>query len=120
VRLEAAYLYVDSQLDDENRWMPQVPRHQGSAQLLYSSGATLVSAGIRPSALQFEDDLNQFVLPGFTTFQLMLQRRLGNGVSAIFAAENLFNRTFLAGFDPQPTTGTPRLMRVGLKWETGR
>ena len=120
LRLEAAYLYVDSQLDDENRWMPQVPRHQGSVQLLYSSGATLVSAGIRPSALQFEDDLNQFVLPGFATVQLMLQRRLGKGVSAIFAAENLFNRTFLAGFDPQPTTGTPRLMRVGLKWETGR
>ncbi len=120
IRAEAAYLYVNSALDVEHAWMPQVPRHQGSFQLLYSVGRTLVSGGVRSYALQFEDDLNQFILPGFASFQLLAQRRLGHGVSALVAAENLFNRTYLAGFDPQPTTGTPRLVRVGLKWETGR
>ncbi len=118
-RVEAAYLYVDSQLDT-NVWMPQVPRHQGSFQLLYAAGKTLFRGGIRSYAAQFEDDLNLFLLPGFATLQVMLQRRLGHGVSALLAVQNLMDRRFLVGFVPTPTTGTPRLMRVGLKWETGR
>ncbi len=118
-RAEAAYLYVDSQLDT-NVWMPQVPRHQGSFQLLYAAGKTLFRGGIRSSAAQFEDDLNLFLLPGFATLQVMLQQRLGHGVSALLAVENLLDRRFLVGFVPTPTTGAPRLMRVGLKWETGR
>ena len=118
-RVEAAYLYVDSQLDT-NVWMPQVPRHQGSFQLLYAAGKTLFRGGIRSYAAQFEDDLNLFLLPGFATLQVMLQRRLGHGVSALLAVENLLNRRFLVGFVPTPTTGAPRLMRVGLKWEMGR
>jgi outer membrane receptor protein involved in Fe transport len=127
LRLEAAYLYVDSQVeipasafaDGSQRWMPQTPRHQGSCQLLYSTGETLLSGGIRSYDAQFEDDLNQLVLPGFATVQLLLQRRLGQGFSALLAVENLLNRTYLAGFTPEPTTGTPRLWRVGLKWESG-
>lgn len=119
VRVETAYLYVDSQLDSDV-WMPEVPRHQGSFQLLYSSARTLLSGGIRSSAAQFEDDLNQFLLPGFATVQVLVQRRLAGGVSAQLAVENLLNRTFLTGFTPAPTTGTPRLLRAGLKWELGR
>ena len=69
-RAEAAYLYVDSQLDT-NVWMPQVPRHQGSFQLLYAAGGTLFRGGIRSSAAQFEDDLNRFLLPGFLTLQVI-------------------------------------------------
>ena len=118
-RAEAAYLYVDSQLDT-NVWMPQVPRHQGSFQLLYAAGKTLFRGGIRSYAAQFEDDLNLFLLPGFATLQVMLQQRLGHGVSALLAVENLLDRRFLVGFVPTPTTGAPRLMRVGLKWEMGR
>ena len=118
-RAEAAYLYVDSQLDT-NVWMPQVPRHQGSFQLIYAAGKTLFRGGIRSYAAQFEDDLNHFLLPGFATLQVMLQHRLGHGVSALLAVENLLDRRFLVGFVPTPTTGTPRLMRVGLKWKTGR
>ncbi len=118
VRLEAAYLYVDSQLDTD-RWMPQTARHQGSFQLLYSSGKTLFSGGIRSYSAEFEDDLNEFVLPGFATLQLVVKRRLAGGVSALLAVENLLDRTYLVGFTPTPTIGAPRLLRVGLKWESG-
>ena len=117
VRFEAAYLYVDSQLNSV--WMPQTPRHQGSFQILYSSEKTLLSAGIRSSALQFEDDLNRFILPGFATVQFLAKQRLTGGVSGVLAIENAFNRSFLVGFTPTPTTGTPRLVRVGLVWESG-
>ena len=99
VRIEAAYLFVDSQLST-NRWMPQTPKHQGSFQILYSSEKTLLSAGLRSYALQFEDDLNSFVLPGFATVQFKAKRKLGKGVSAFLAAENAFDRRFVVGFSP--------------------
>ncbi len=117
VRFEGAYLYVSSQLNSV--WMPQTPRHQGSFQILYSTEKTLLSAGIRSSALQFEDDLNRFILPGFATVQFMAKQRLAHGISGVLAIENAFDRTFLVGFSPTPTIGTPRLVRVGLVWESG-
>ena len=119
VRFEAAYLFVDSQLST-NRWMPQTPKHQGSFQILYSSEKTLLSAGLRSYALQYEDDLNSFVLPGFATVQFKAKRKLGKGVSALLAAENAFDRRFVVGFSPTPTIGNPRLLRVGLQWNLGR
>ena len=119
IRVEAAYLFVDSQLDT-NVWMPQTPKHQGSFQVLYSSGQTLVSAGVRAYSLQFEDDLNEFLLPGFASVQLLVQRRLGRGLSGLLAVENLLDKEYLAGFTPEPVIGGPRLVRVGLKWESGR
>ena len=119
VRVEAAYLFVDSQLST-NRWMPQTPKHQGSFQILYSTDKTLLSAGLRSYALQFEDDLNSFVLPGFATVQFKAKRELGKGVSALLAVENAFDRRFVVGFLPTPTIGNPRLLRVGLQWNLGR
>jgi outer membrane cobalamin receptor len=118
-RIEAAYLFVDSQLDT-NVWMPQTPKHQGSFQVLYSAGKNLISAGVRAYSLQFEDDLNQYLLPGFASVQLLVKRRLGHGVSGLVAVENLLDKEYLAGFTPEPVIGAPRLVRVGLKWETGR
>ncbi len=118
VRVEAAYLYVDSQLGT-NVWMPQVPRHQGSFQFLYFTRNTLFSAGVRSYDKQFEDDLNRFLLPGFATVQVLVKRRLIQRLSGVAAVENLFDRSFVVGFTPTPTTGAPRLLRVGLKWESG-
>ena len=118
-RVEAAYLFVDSQLDT-NVWMPQTPKHQGSFQVLYSSGRTLVSAGLRAYSLQFEDDLNEFLLPGFASVQFQVQHRFGRGFSGLLGIENLLDKEYLAGFTPEPVIGAPRLIRVGVKWETGR
>ncbi|MEX2303293.1 MAG: TonB-dependent receptor [Bryobacterales bacterium] len=118
-RVEGAYLFADSQLDT-NVWMPQTPKHQGSFQVLYSSGRTLVSAGIRAYSLQFEDDLNEFLLPGFASVQFQVQHRFGRGFSGLLGVENLLDKEYLAGFTPEPVIGAPRLIRVGVKWETGR
>jgi outer membrane receptor protein involved in Fe transport len=118
-RVEAAYLFADSQLDT-NVWMPQTPKHQGSFQVLYSAGPMLLSAGVRAYSLQFEDDLNEFLLPGFASVQFLAQRRFGRGFSGLVAVENLLDKEYLAGFTPEPVIGGPRLVRVGLKWESGR
>jgi outer membrane receptor protein involved in Fe transport len=117
VRAQAAYLFVDARLDSRLR-IPQVGRHQGSAQVLYEAGRTLASIGLRSYAMQFEDDLNRFVLPGFATVQVLVRQRLAYGFSAVAAVENLLDRTYLVGI--VPTIGAPRLWRAGVKWESGR
>ncbi|MDQ6663855.1 MAG: TonB-dependent receptor [Acidobacteriota bacterium] len=115
-RGELGYLYADSRYATGPR-IPQVPRHQGSAQVSYEHGRTLASLGFRSYASQFDDDLNKFLLPGFATLQLVARERLARNFSATLAFENLLNREYLTGFTPTPTIGAPRLWRVGLRWE---
>ncbi len=113
---QLGYLYADSRYRTGER-IPQSPRHQGSAQLVYQRGGTTASAGLRSYALQFEDDRNQFVLPGFATVQLVIRQRLSASLTALAEAENLLDRQYLVGFSPTPNLGGPRLWRVGLRWE---
>lgn len=113
---EASYLLADSRYTSGAR-IPQIPRHQGSANVAYRRAGTLVSAGLRSYSLQFEDDLNQFRLPGFATVQLAAEQRLTASLTARAAFENLLDRQFVTGFSPTPTIGNPRLWRLGLRWE---
>jgi outer membrane receptor protein involved in Fe transport len=115
-RGEAAYLFADSHFASGER-LPQVPKHQGSAQVTYARGRTLAAAGVRSFGLQFEDDRNTQLLPGYASVQVYLRQELGAGVSAVASFENLLDRTYLAGFTPSPIVGPPRLWRVGLRWE---
>ncbi len=114
-RAEASYLWVDSHYETGPR-VPQVPKHQGSAELSWQYRGTLASAGIRTFAYQFEDDLNKFILPGFATVQLVVRQQLSHGLSASLAIENLLDREYVTGFSPTPTIGAPLLWRAGLRW----
>ncbi|MEP6539375.1 MAG: TonB-dependent receptor [Bryobacteraceae bacterium] len=115
-RAEAGYLYAESRYVTGER-IPQVPKHQGSAQLSYDRKATLASVSFRSFAYQFEDDRNTFLLPGYATVQAMVRQRLTKSLSANVAVENILNREFLVGFSPVPLIGSPRLWRVGLRWD---
>ena len=114
-RGELGYLFADSAYTNR-KLIPEVPRHQGSAMLAFEQGRTMASAGVRAYASQFDDDLNTFLLPGFSTLQLLARERLGKGFSASFSFENLLDRTYLVAFTPTPNIGAPRLWRVGLRW----
>jgi outer membrane receptor protein involved in Fe transport len=113
---EFAYMFVDSRYVTGLR-IPEVPKNQGSAQLSYARNGTLLSAALRSYSSQFDDDLNQFLLAGFTTVQFAARQRLGRGVSAMLAIENLLDRTYYVAFTPTPSIGAPRLWRAGLRWE---
>jgi outer membrane cobalamin receptor len=112
---QAGYLFADARLATGQR-IPQVPKQQGTAQLAYSARSTLVSFGIRAFGLQFDDDLNQFRLPGYAALQLAAEQHLTKSLSAVAAIENLLDRTYLVALTPFPNTGEPRLWRVGLRW----
>lgn len=115
VVFEGAWLLADSRFSGGER-IPQIPRNQGSAQIVWSGRAAVVAGGVRTSSLQFEDDRNLFALPGFAVWHLTGEQRIARGVSFILAFENLFDREVVAGFSPTPLIGAPRLWRAGLRW----
>ena len=112
---QAGYLYADARLSSGER-IPQVPKQQGTAELTYNRHRTEISGGIRAFGLQFEDDLNQFTLPGYAALQLSVQQHLTKNLTAIGDVENLLDRTYLVALTPNPNTGAPRLWRIGLRW----
>lgn len=113
---DLAYLFADSRYVTGFR-IAQVPRNQGSGQISYQRNGTLAALTVRSYSLQFDDDVNQFILPGFTSVQLALQQKLTRSFSARAEIENVLDRQYLVAFSPTPNIGSPRLWRVGLRWE---
>lgn len=118
LRYEMSYLFADSRYSTRER-LPQVPKHQGSAQLTWYREGTLITLGLRSSGLQFEDDRNTQLLPGFAWLQLSARQQLKKGLFATFNVENMANRRILTGFTPFPQTGAPLLFRIGLRYDGG-
>jgi outer membrane cobalamin receptor len=112
---QAAYLFADARLSTGQR-IPEIPKQQGTAQLSFNGKTTIVSAGLRAFGLQFDDDLNQFLLPGFATIGLTAEQRLIKNLSAVASVDNLLDRTYLVALTPTPNTGEPRIWRFGLRW----
>ncbi len=113
--LDGGYMFLDARLNNGQR-IPEVPKQQGTGQLSYATGSTLVSFGVRAFGLQFDDDLNQFLLPGYTALNVTVQQHLTKSLSALGSVENLLDRTFLVALTPTPNVGQPRLWQVGLRW----
>jgi outer membrane receptor protein involved in Fe transport len=116
LRFELGYLFADSRFSNGKR-IPQTPRHHGSAQLTWARGGTVVSGGLRAFSLQFEDELNSFLLPGFATLQLVASQRLSESLSLFGAIENVLDRQYVVGFSPTPLIGAPILWRIGMRWD---
>jgi outer membrane receptor protein involved in Fe transport len=97
----------------------QVPRHQATGSVTFQREGTLASFGVRSFDYQFDDDLNQFRLPGYAALQLVAHQRLHGPLSAELEIENLLDRRFYTAFTPTPNIGAPRLFRLGLRWNGG-
>ena len=113
---QLSYLFSDARYATGLR-IPQVPRHQGAAQLGWAWRKLTLSGGLRTLSAQFEDDLNTFLLPGFAVVHLSAHQPIARGVTAFAAFENLLDRQFVVGYSPTPLIGAPRLWRAGLRWE---
>jgi outer membrane receptor protein involved in Fe transport len=107
---------ADSRFSTRER-LPQVARHQGTAQLSWVREGTLITAGVRATSLQFEDDRNTQLLPGFGWLQLTARQRIFKSLDATLNIENLGDRRILTGFTPFPQTGAPMLFRVGIRYD---
>lgn len=115
VHAEMSYLFADSRFTTGKR-ISQVPRSQGSAELSYLHKGTMLFGGLRAYTLQFDDDLNSFILPGFATLQAGVSQQLAKGFSVRAAFENILDRQYIVALTPTPNTGSPRLWRLGIRW----
>ena len=112
---EAGYLYADARFSTGQR-LSQVPKQQGTAAITYAHKGTSITGGLRAFGLQFDDDANQFKLPGYAALQLSAQQHIKASLSAVAAVDNLLDRSYLVALTPTPNTGSPLLWRIGLRW----
>ena len=115
-RWDGSYIFVDSRFATGPR-IPQVARHQGTSQLTWNWRRTSATASVRSGSLQFEDDRNTQLLPGYAAVQGVVRQQLTNRLALHAAVENVLDREYLTGFTPAAQIGPPRLWRVGLRWE---
>lgn len=114
-RASASWLYVDATVREgglRGNRVPQVPRHQGTAQLTWKS----VGAQLRWSASQFDDDRNQLPLDSYFVADLFASHPLRERLDVTLAIENVFNAEVEVSATPVVTLGQPRAARIGLRY----
>jgi outer membrane receptor protein involved in Fe transport len=111
-RLSAGYLLADARVDTGKR-IPQVPRNQATLQLGWRS---IIGAQARWSAMQFDDDLNQFPLRGYFVVDCFAAHPIARNLDATLAVENLFDRRIETAATPVINLGQPRAVRLGLRY----
>ncbi len=100
--------------------VPQVPRHAVSTAIGYQGHRWTVTGAGRYIGQQYDDDLNQFPLPGYFSADGFVGFHFTDELEAFASGENLLDRTYLVGRTPTPMTGAPRLVRAGIRLQWSR
>jgi outer membrane receptor protein involved in Fe transport len=118
--LDATVLKFPANTSLEGLLIPQVPRHLMTFQMRYSSPRVMTFAiQGRAGSTQFDDDQNAFPLDPYFTLDALGSRRLGKGVEAFGALENLTGERYDIGRTPVRTIGPPLLARIGIRFNWG-
>ncbi|HEX2454162.1 MAG TPA: TonB-dependent receptor [Vicinamibacterales bacterium] len=129
-RLSGAYMFNSARVAEfaanpalVGKYLPQVPRHRGSMQLAYTNPRYVnLAVGFEATGRQFDDDLNERVvpgqtkpgLPGYALLGFTVSRSFGRTFDAFVSAQNLFDEEYFVGTLPT-TVGSPRLVSVGVR-----
>jgi len=111
-RLAGSWLYVGATVDGSGLRVPQVPRHQATAQAAWRNAGLQV----RWSAMQFDDDRNELRLDGALVVDAFAAVPLRRGFDLTFAVENAFDEAVEVSATPVVTLGQPRAIRLGLRY----
>jgi outer membrane receptor protein involved in Fe transport len=129
-RLAGGYLYDHATVTEfkanpalVGNFLPQVPSHRASLQVVYSNAkyATLAAA-LQALGRQFDDDQNMRVVPGYTEAGLPKyalvdirgSREIARNLEVFLGVQNLFNQQYFVGTLPT-TIGSPRLVTAGVR-----
>ncbi|MGZ6125646.1 MAG: TonB-dependent receptor domain-containing protein [Myxococcales bacterium] len=120
LRLSAAWTFTDARAtagDLDGKLLPQDPRNRVVAAISFADARWVeVTAALRWTSDQFEDDRNQLRLPGFAVLDVQLARAIASGWDLFLAAENLLDRRYHVGLQGGVTTlGQPLFVRAGLR-----
>jgi outer membrane receptor protein involved in Fe transport len=127
INVEGGYQFADATVTKFapepqliGNWIPQVARNMATAQVrLTRPGLGILSLQGRMSGRQYDDDTNDYLLHSYFRLDAYAEHNFGRHVVAFAAGENLFDRAIEAGKTPLTTLGTPRLVRVGLRFNFG-
>jgi outer membrane receptor protein involved in Fe transport len=130
VRVSAGYVFNDATVREfaanpllVGRYLPQVPKHRGSVQISYANPRVINAAfSVQGVGRQFEDDLNQRLvpgetepgLPGYTIIDVTVSRSLTSNFDVFAGVQNLADTEIIA-FTQPTTTGSPRLFHGGVR-----
>ena len=111
-RLSASWLYVDAKVSGSDLRIPQVPRHQATAQV------SRRNAGVqaRWSGMQFDDDRNQLPLERYLVLDAFVSHPVRPGLDLTLAVENAIDEEVEVSATPVITLGQPRAIHVGLRY----
>jgi outer membrane receptor protein involved in Fe transport len=122
--LAAGYLLADAEVEDfpadpalEGLRVAQVPEHQASLQLRLRGRRADAVVHARWSGEQLDDDRNLFPLEELFVVDLRTGWRPTPALELYLAAENLLDEEVTVGRTPIRTIGSPRLLRLGLRWD---
>ena len=96
--------------------LPQVPRNTATLQVAFTPSRGSAGVQARWSSMQFDDDLNQFPLRGYAVADLFASYPIAQHFEATVAIENATNRRVEVSATPVLTLGTPRTVRVGVRY----
>ena len=121
VRISGGYLFNDASVREfaanpglanncqgqagEACYLPQVPKHRGSAQVAYANPRLLnVAVGVQVFGRQFEDDLNVRTvpgetepgLPGYGILDFTASRAFGANLELFFGIQNVTDQEYIA------------------------
>jgi outer membrane receptor protein involved in Fe transport len=103
-----------------NRLRPaQTPRHAFSSALAWAGRSSArLSFAARYTGSQFEDDLNEQILPDALTFDATASLPLAAGLTLEARGENLTNERVVAGISGAGVIerATPRTLWIGLRY----
>lgn len=122
-RLSAGYLYCDAAVttgDLAGKQLPQVPRNTATMQLAFTPPRGSAGVQARWSSMQFDDDVNQFPLRSYAVADLFASYPIAPRFDATIAVENATNRRVEVSATPVLSLGTPRTVRVGVRYGLGR
>ena len=129
-RVSGGYLYNRATVTEYaanpaivGNYLPQVPKHRGSLQMLYTNPQLVtIGVGMQFIGRQFDDDLNTRIvpgesepgLPGYAIVDLTASRTIGHSLDVFVGVQNIFNEEYIVGTLPT-TIGSPRLLQGGVR-----
>jgi outer membrane receptor protein involved in Fe transport len=122
-RFSAGYLFCDAAVtsgDLAGKRLPQVPRNTATMQLAFTPPRGSAGIQARWSSMQFDDDVNQFPLRSYAVADLFASYPIAPRFDATVAIENATNRRVEVSATPVLTLGTPRTVRVGIRYGLAR
>ena len=104
----------------EGNVVPQTPKLQGGFGMTWADPRWVTAATqVRLSGMQYDDDLNTFILEKYGVWDAQVSRTIAHVFNAFVAVENILDTEYDVAKTPLRNIGWPRTIRFGtrISWQ---